>query len=348
MSTVEQPLLEKPHIANHYIRACIGGALRLGHNSDELLDAAQIPLHWIDRPERLITEQQTTRLVKTVWRATDDEFMGLAPEPCASGIFALMCEFCLHSETLGAMLKQSARFYRTVYNGLDIEFVEGCEEAKQQVFFRLHLHDGRYDSDHLLQEFLLLMWQRFNCWLVDQQIPFLTSQFSYPEPSHVEEYRAMFPGELSFDQATSGFSLHAKYLHLPIVRTETELQCFLQEAPAFILHRPSQDESLRAKIRQMLSRYDYADMPSLDQISQQLHMTPRSIGRKLKDEGTAFSKIRESLRREYAIKLLTTEHLSIADVSERTGFSETAAFCRAFKRWTGRPPSAWRQGRGSL
>jgi AraC-like DNA-binding protein len=85
-------------------------------------------------------------------------------------------------------------------------------------------------------------------------------------------------------------------------------------------------------------------MPSLEQVSQQLHMTPRVIGRKLKDEGTAFSKIKQTLRREYAIKLLTTEHLSISEVSERTGFSEAASFCRAFKRWTGRPPSAWARG----
>ncbi len=60
----------------------------------------------------------------------------------------------------------------------------------------------------MLQEFLLLMWQRFTCWLVDQQIPFATTQFSYPPPPHVAEYRAMFPSELQFDESVcaTGFA----------------------------------------------------------------------------------------------------------------------------------------------
>jgi len=83
------------------------------------------------------------------------------------------------------------------------------------------------------------------------------------------------------------------------------------------------------------------DMPSLNELAQFLHMTPRSIGRKLQEEGTSLRKIKTSLRQEYAIKLMMTENLSVADVSERVGFSETASFCRAFKRWTGKPPSQW-------
>ncbi len=82
-------------------------------------------------------------------------------------------------------------------------------------------------------------------------------------------------------------------------------------------------------------------MPGLEMLGRQLHMTPRSIGRKLQEEGTSLRKIKESLRREHAIRLLTTENLSIADVSEKVGFSETASFCRAFKRWTGQSPSNW-------
>ena len=333
--------MNKAHIANHYLRACLHGALRQGHAAADLLTAAEIPVEWLNQPEQKITEQQLTRLIKTVWRATRDEFMGLASHRCNNGIFALMAEFCLSAQTLGAMLKRSARFYDKVYKGVDIGLDQGALREDRLVFFRVHLQDGRYDPDHLLQEFLLLMWQRFSCWLVDRQIAFATTQFAYPAPGHAEEYRAMYPGEHLFDQPVSGFYLHSRHLQLPIVRTETELAQFLQASPANILHRPTQDDRFQAKIRLLLSQYDYTAMPSLEALAKELHITPRTLSRKLQEEGTSFSQIKASLRRQYAIKLLSTESLSVADVSERMGFSEMASFCRAFKRWTGTPPSTW-------
>ena len=43
------------------------------------------------------------------------------------------------------------------------------------------------------------------------------------------------------------------------------------------------------------------------------------------------------------VKLLTSEHLSVQEVAEQSGFAEAAAFCRAFKRWTGQSPAHWRR-----
>ncbi|OZC34973.1 AraC family transcriptional regulator [Marinobacter vinifirmus] len=330
--------MAKAHIANHYLQATLRGAERQGHDGPTLLEQAGIPADWLNTPEQLITEQQLTQLVKSVWRATRDEFLGLSSEPCNNGTFALMCDYCLGSATLGAVLRKSAHFYRVICRNLDI----ALEEQGRQVFFRLHLKDAQNDTDHLLQEFLILMWERLSCWLVDQQIPFARTQFSYPAPAHEAEYRAMYPGELKFEQPVCGFLFHEKYLQLPIVRSEEELRQFLQAAPAYILHRPSQDESLRARIHALLARYNYPDMPGLDALGRELHMTPRNIGRKLQDEGTSLRKIKETLRREHATRLMTSESLSISEIAELVGFSETAAFSRAFKRWTGLSPARWR------
>ncbi|WP_417545784.1 AraC family transcriptional regulator [Marinobacter sp.] len=329
----------RPHIANHYLQASIRGAERQGFQREALLASAGVPAAWFSKPEQLITEEQFTRLIKTVWRVTRDEFMGLSNSRCKNGTFALMTDYCLGSATLGAVLRKSARFFSIACDNVDIGL--GESNCNKLVFFRLSLEDASQDTDHMLQEFLLLMWQRFACWLVDQQIPFATTQFSYPSPPHVAEYRAMFPTELQFDESVCGFYLHGKYLQLPNTRSEDELAVFLKESPAYILHRPDHDESLRNRIRALLVRQNLRDMPSLDELAQRLHMTPRSIGRKLQEEGTSLRKIKTSLRREYAIKLMSTENLSVADVSERVGFSETASFCRAFKRWTGKSPSQW-------
>lgn len=165
MTATELPRsLARAHIANHYLRAGIGGAVRQGADPLQLLAAAGIPAHWLDQPERLITEHQLSELIKAVWRATADEFMGMAPRACKRGVFSLMAEFALGAKTLGGMLERSARFYTAVRDDLDI----GLDLAPAQsplVFYRLHLHQ-QFDPDHFLQEFILLMWQRFAGWQI--------------------------------------------------------------------------------------------------------------------------------------------------------------------------------------
>lgn len=340
-STTRDP---KAHIANHYIQACITGALRQGHCSETLLAAAKIPVHWVNQPEYLLTEQQLSQLIQAVWRATRDEFMGLSPNRCKNGVFALMAELAQQAKTFGGMLQQSARFYSAVYEGIELGLAHSVTEqgSQPQVFYALHLNDSRFDPNHLLQEFLLLMWQRFGSWLVGQNIPFTSTHFSYAAPAHAAEYRAMYSGQLCYQKSRSGFTLHPRYLQLPIVRSESELAVFLKASPAFILHRPDQDERLQTKVRLLLQEYNFEQMPDLEQISAALCLTSRTLRRKLQEEGSSLREIKEGLRRDFAIKLLKAEHLSIAEIGEKAGFSETAAFCRAFKRWTGQSPALWR------
>ncbi len=345
LPVAEKPLTTgKAYIANHYIHACITGALAQGIPAQTLLQQAEIPLHWYRKPEQLITEQQLSNLIKAVWRETHDEFMGLAPSVCKNGVFALMAELAQQARTLGGMLKKSARFYSTVYPDIDtqLEAERITESGQTQVFFRLQLKNSDKDPDHLLQEFLLLMWQRFSSWLTGQQIPFSRTCFSYPPPPHAQEYRAMYTGTLEYGRPYCGFYLHPRYLQLPIVRSEEELKEFLNQSPAMILHRPDQDERLKTRIRMLLQQFDFDQLPDLDWISGQLHLTPRTLRRKLTEEGTSLRELKEQLRRDFAIKLLSSEHLGVNEISDRVGFSETAAFCRAFKRWTGYSPSKWR------
>lgn len=363
--------MAKAHIANHFIQASITGAERQGFERKYLLDAANIPEDWYNQPDKRITEVQLSRLIKAVWRCTQDEFMGLAHRRCKNGVFALMAELSQQAKTLGGMLKQSARFYSAVYDGINVGLDDGstCTSANSLstppsahssksapqvqtndqsnknsplLFYRLHLEDQSQDPNHLLQEFLLLMWQRFGSWLVGQQIPFASTHFNYPAPPHENVYREMFTGELQYNQAVCGFYLHPRFLQLPIIRSESELKDFLKESPAYILHRPDLDDSLQTRIRLILQQYDFDQMPDLDQISKQLHLAPRTLRRKLSDEGCSLRAIKENLRKDYAIKLLSAENLNICEISHKTGFSEAAAFCRAFKRWTGVSPSDWR------
>lgn len=99
------------------------------------------------------------------------------------------------------------------------------------------------------------------------------------------------------------------------------------------------DGGLPGRIRALLAARDVA---SLDDIARELKMSTRTIKRKLADHGTTFSAIRDDVRRQRALLLLDNRELSIGDVASRIGYTELPNFTRAFRKWTGQTPLAYR------
>jgi AraC-like DNA-binding protein len=68
----------------------------------------------------------------------------------------------------------------------------------------------------------------------------------------------------------------------------------------------------------------------------------RSLYRRLAESGVAFQSLLDEVRCSMAQEFLSLTPLPIEEIAHRTGFSDAASFRKAFKRWTGQPPSAWR------
>ena len=83
-------------------------------------------------------------------------------------------------------------------------------------------------------------------------------------------------------------------------------------------------------------------MPDLDQAAETLHLHPRTLRRHLKSEGTSWRALTNEVRSTLAAELLSHVGLSVEELADRLGYSETAAFTRAFIRWFGVPPSTYR------
>ena len=72
-------------------------------------------------------------------------------------------------------------------------------------------------------------------------------------------------------------------------------------------------------------------------------MSPRTLKRKLADHNTTFSTIRDEMRRQRALLLLDNRGLSIGEIAQKLGYSELPNFTRAFRKWTGVTPIAYRE-----
>lgn len=81
---------------------------------------------------------------------------------------------------------------------------------------------------------------------------------------------------------------------------------------------------------------------TLNEVASILNVDPRTVRRRLSSESTSYKSILDTHRRNIAIDLLKNSQESITAIAEKLGFSESAAFFRAFKRWTGKKPAEYR------
>jgi AraC-like DNA-binding protein len=81
----------------------------------------------------------------------------------------------------------------------------------------------------------------------------------------------------------------------------------------------------------------------IDAVARAMHMSTRTLQRRLDDEGSRFSEVLDSVREALARRWLTEETRTLSDIAYALGFADLATFSRAFKRWTGKPPGAWRR-----
>jgi AraC-like DNA-binding protein len=80
-----------------------------------------------------------------------------------------------------------------------------------------------------------------------------------------------------------------------------------------------------------------------DDVAALLHMSARTLQRRLEAEGTRFTELLDRVRERQARRLLVDSSLGLAEIAYRAGFADLATFSRAFKRWTGVPPGAFRR-----
>jgi AraC-like DNA-binding protein len=184
------------------------------------------------------------------------------------------------------------------------------------------------------------------CWLVGRRIPVLAAHLRCPEPRAAAEYRLMFCDDMRFGQSASYVDLAPDFARLPMVQTGASLKVFLRAAPANFIVKYRNVDSLAAQVRRKLRQMPPAEWPGSEQLATALNMAEATLRRRLKQEGVTYQAIRDALRRDIAIARLADTTETIAEIAHALGFAEPSAFHRAFRKWTGVRPAAYRVVRG--
>ena len=166
-------------------------------------------------------------------------------------------------------------------------------------------------------------------------------RFSYPEPAYFARMREVMPVPVYFDCAYNQMRFPVERMRYPLQFADPRLarmasdQCE-QEMASIKLPPP-----LLGQVRRIILGGG-GRFPGVEEVAGELHMSSRTLKRKLQQLGTSYQEVLDGLRKGLAVEYLTQSEKTVDEIAMTLGYSDASNFARAFRRWTTRSPSDYR------
>lgn len=176
--------------------------------------------------------------------------------------------------------------------------------------------------------------------LVGSEFKPLRMEFMHAPPVYAGEYQRLFGDDVRFGCLHNRMVLETRWLDVPLPNHHA---LALRQALG-LLELESAELHRKMDLIQAVERAISRDLQGsqLEKVARDLNMSGRTLRRRLTDHGLTFEALLEQVRRSRTMGLLGNPGLSIERITQEVGYSDVRSFRRAFKRWTGLSPSAFR------
>jgi AraC-like DNA-binding protein len=167
--------------------------------------------------------------------------------------------------------------------------------------------------------------------------------FEHPRPELWKEHETAFDAPVYFSQPTNALLFRPELLDRPMPGSDLQLMSMMQTCLESLGSSRTGDEGLVDRVKTAIRVKLPNGYASLDQIAHELRVTSASIQRDLADQGMTYKDAVELTRQTLARMYLDQRQLPLTEIALLLGYSELSAFTRAFTRWTGISPRAYRK-----
>jgi AraC-like DNA-binding protein len=320
-----------------FVRALLKGPALEETRRDRLLQESGIPPILLDEAGARVTNEQFATLYQRLARELDDELPGMFARPARAGTFKFLCLSVLEARSVRTALYRFTRFFHLFLDEI------GFEMSRQGELTRIALvpRQPAAAANTFAQEILLRLVHGVISWLAGRKMPLARVDLAFPRPAHAADYGALYPGPAFFDQPVTALHFDNAQLDAPIRQDQKSLAEFMLRAPGDWLFNAFPERLVSHGVREYLHAH-LAAPTGIEDAARALHVSVRTLSRRLRDEETSFQAIKDELRRDVAIERLTKTDTPIAVIGAELGFDSPATFHRAFKAWTGSTPGAYR------
>ncbi|MEM7438857.1 MAG: AraC family transcriptional regulator ligand-binding domain-containing protein [Pseudomonadota bacterium] len=284
-----------------------------------------------------VTLDQTVRLYQLAAVETGDEMMGLWSRPIRPRALQHLLTSVREATSLASALYRFSTFWNLLLDDYQFELQE--DDAAVALILRPQAPQCAQRFGHML---IMKLAHGLLSWLARHEVPVKAVEFAFDRPEFEQDYAVVFPAPVRFGAPATTLWFDQSALVRVHARSAADLDVFLENAPRDWIFTRSSDHTQSLRVRSFLTRSGW-ERATLTNAALAMHMTPRTLMRRLELDGTSFQAIKDGLRRDMAIGHLQAGRKSIEAIAQELGFSSAASFHKAFNRWTQNPPSAYRR-----
>lgn len=318
----------------------------LGVDAVALMQAAGMDLSRLSDPHARYPVDQSLAFWQSALQATRDPLLGLEVARRIGPMTLHALGYALLSSThLEDMLVRLARYFQVVSDAGTLSFERhGATGCLRMVGDDRVMVQAQAEAAWAAIDSFMLTALRGCRALYGPDFRVLELRLQRPRPADMARFEQAFRLQPVFGCEDNALWLDEEVLHRPLAHGNAELARMNEEVTRQYLARwksAAADDvamALRRVLREMLPNGD----PDQDEVAARLGLGTRALQRRLTEQGTRYRDVLDELRLELARQYLQEPGCSIGDIAWLLGFAEVSAFTRAFRRWTGQSPSAWR------
>ncbi|BCR26763.1 AraC family transcriptional regulator [Aquipseudomonas alcaligenes] len=341
---MEVPVPAVSSVSVAYLQGLLDYLEHQGFASTELLAKVQLnPAILAQRDQRIAVSTYLELLGEGV-RLTGDANLGLhLGEAMRPGYYGVLGYLIMSCATLADALHRQARYAALVGSLGRVDLDEeppraGLEPQVAHSWEPLIHQQQRQHSEETLAG-----WLTFGRWITGLQISPTEVRFQHPAPADTSEHRRIFGCPVLFGQADNALVFPKRLLSTPLGQADAQLRQLLDAHADRLLGQLNQGHSVLDRARRELARQLPEQGADLELLAHSLQLSARTLQRRLREAGLSFSELLDETRQQLVLHYLRDPALELAEIAFLVGFSEAGSLARAFRRWTGQSPGAYRQ-----
>lgn len=309
-----------------------------GFDALELVESVGIDPAKAANPDWRVPHTAFNQLMARCVEVTGDEAFGLlAAEQLQPQVLHGLGLAWLASDTVYDGLTRLVRFAKLISTTLDLHLADDGDLVHVDLGRNVEMDDFSFAN----RDYGVGMVVRMCRLTLGEYLSPVAVEIERPLPQEPERWEYMLASRVSFDAAATRISWSRADITEKLATGDPALARVNDDQAQAYLDSFLAQTTAREVVDKIIEKLPDGP-PSQQQIAQALHVSNRTLQRKLKDEGTSFMDLLQDTRLQLARKYLRQPNRSVVETSYLLGFSEPSTFSRAFKRWTGEAPAEFR------
>jgi AraC-like DNA-binding protein len=245
----------------------------------------------------------------------------------------------LNSPTIAAALDNTIRYMKVHNAAAEVTVAtEGPRTYLRQSLIGLPVEGARQQSEYGLAVAL----NTIRMMVGSRWVP-LEVQFAHQPPRQTSEHLRVFGAPVSFAAPTNAMVFDPEFVERQVPSADERLYPIMRRYLDQVLQEMPRETDELASVRRAVGEIMREGDPKLADVARKVALSPRTLQRRLKEQGLDFKGLVDDTRRRFSLNYLKDPQHTLTEIAYLLGYSEVSAFNRAFKRWTGTTPVSYRR-----